>query len=61
MDNKPQLDLGGMYLSPDLVNRSQIFHEKVHEALQMHDDGFYEMLDKALEEACSDPMKLGKD
>ena len=27
----------------------------------MHDDGFYEMLDKALEEACSDPLKLGKD
>ena len=27
----------------------------------MHDDGFYAMLDAAVEEACSDPMKLGKD
>jgi hypothetical protein len=50
-----------MHLSQDVVNRSQLFHDKVHEALQMHDDGFYEMLDRALEEACADPMKLGKD
>jgi len=55
------MDLGNMHLSQDVVNRSQLFHDKVHEALQMHDDGFYEMLDRALEEACADPMKLGKD
>lgn len=61
VDNKPKLDLGNLNLNPDAVSRSQIFHDKVHEALQMHDDGFYAMLDAAVEEACSDPLKLGKD
>ena len=62
VDNKkPTLDLGNLHLSPDALSRSQIFHDKVHEALRMHDDGFYAMLDEAVEEACSDPLKLGKD
>ena len=61
VDNKPKLDIGNLHLNPDAVSRSQIFHDKVHEALQMHDDGFYAMLDAAVEDACSDPLKLGKD
>ena len=42
------------------LTRTEIFQQNINERIRMHDDGFYALIDGALEKAINDPEHLGK-